>query len=104
MSQRMSSARSSALVTRGTLAQGIRRSLRQAGCGAEMVVRVEQLCCVPDVAPVAADGVAVDARARDEPGDEATGLVGRIAVVEVAADQRHMAAVVDVGGGRDQRR
>src|SRR4029077_538974 len=103
-SQRMSSARSSVLVTGGTLVEGIRGSKGKPCERPEMVVSLEQLTRVADVAPVTAGGVAVDGSPRDKPSDQPSGMVGRIALVEVAAEQRHVGVVVQVRRGRDESR
>src|SRR4029078_7449358 len=100
----MSSARSSVLATGGSLAQGVRIPDGQARETAEVVVGVEQLLRVADVAPVPRGRVAVDRHARNEPRDEAAWLVARVVVVEVCPQERRVRAVIDVRGGRDERR
>src|SRR5581483_7267634 len=101
----MSSARSSVLaIGPPMLVERIRRPGREPPLLAQLVVRLEQLSRVADVAPLASGGEAVDRRARHEPGEEAARLVGRVPLVEVALEERDVLAVVDVGGGRDERR
>ena len=48
---------------------------REAGAAAQAIVRVEQLCTVADVEPLTAEPIAVDRRARVQPGKEVPGLV-----------------------------
>src|SRR2546423_12335600 len=91
----MSSAWSSVLDTRGTLVEGIGVPERHPREPPEPVVGLEQLVGVADVAPLPADQPAVDRRTWHEPRYEPAGLVRHIALVEVAADERHVRAVVD---------
>src|SRR5881396_2139152 len=84
------------------LIQDVSVPLRKPHAAAVAVVRLEQLSAVADVEPFASEAVAVDRRARVEPGDEVAGLIGWIALGEVRVQQRQMCAVVDVRRDRDQ--
>src|SRR6266540_1947400 len=75
---------------------------RQPRAAAIAVVRLQQLRPVADVEPLAGEAIAVDARPRVEPGDEVAGLIGRIPLGQVGAQQREVLAVVQVRGDRNQ--
>src|SRR6266545_1844169 len=75
---------------------------RQPRAAAIAVVRLQQLRPVADVEPLAGEAIAVDGRPRVEPGDEVAGLIGRIPLGEVGAQQREVRTVVQVRGDRNQ--
>ena len=73
----------------------------QPGCCAVAVVGLEQLLRVADVEPRLAEAEAVHGLALAEPRDVPPGRVGRVALVEVALEQRDVLAREEVRRRRD---
>src|SRR5207237_1249256 len=69
-------------------AESVGLSLRQTEPAAQQIVGLEQLLRIADVAPFALEAIAVDRRARVEPGDESPGLVRRVALLEIPLNER----------------